>query len=343
MRCSILFHFDVPGGKWQTQIAIWSSSASFCSSTFHRTGAAGVRAAAVGVDGERGRVRVALAAEVLPPRADRVDRERAGVVRDANADHPLVGVDVVHAVGDRVPQLLVLEIVAANLDRPPARFVLSPHCLEIPDQLALLGVYGYHGLLRGERGACRLADMPKLRVAVRMILALPRLGVRVQPEPEPSQELPGRPVRDLMPGRLKRIGNVLQALRAPPQRRARIATRIRIDQRLKRPEQLRIRVRQPRTPCTRTTHPPRIQPRSVPQLHDPTPHSVLADPRRTHHRRDPAWPARPSLGRRPQPALALIQLRAQPCKTLRNLRFIDHALAIRHHTPTSCHSALNLS
>jgi transposase len=42
-----------------------------------------------------------------------------------------------------------------------------------------------------------------------------------------------------MPGRLKRIGNVLQALRAPPQRRARIATRIRIDQRLKRPEQLR--------------------------------------------------------------------------------------------------------
>jgi hypothetical protein len=173
-----------------------------------------------------------------------------------------------------------------------------------------------------------------------MILPLPRLGVRVQPKPKPSQELPRRPIRHLMSGRLKRTRDVLQALRAPPQPRHGIPTRIRIHQRLKRPEQLRIRVRQPRTTRPRPTNPPRIKPRPFPQLRDPTHHRVLTDPRRTHHRRDPAPPTRPSLRGRPQPALTLVQLRTQPPKTLGNLRFIDHALAIRHHHRTSCRNPL---
>jgi len=33
-RCSILFHFEVPGGKWQSEIASPVSLASFCSSVF---------------------------------------------------------------------------------------------------------------------------------------------------------------------------------------------------------------------------------------------------------------------------------------------------------------------
>jgi hypothetical protein len=36
-----------------------------------------------------------------------------------------------------VPQILVLEVVAADLDRPPSRLVLPPDSLEIPDQFAL--------------------------------------------------------------------------------------------------------------------------------------------------------------------------------------------------------------
>src|SRR4051794_28908361 len=34
-RCSILFHFDVPGGKWHTEIVSPVSSAKVCSSRFH--------------------------------------------------------------------------------------------------------------------------------------------------------------------------------------------------------------------------------------------------------------------------------------------------------------------
>lgn len=34
-RCSILFHFEVPGGKWQTVIATPVSVASAANSAFH--------------------------------------------------------------------------------------------------------------------------------------------------------------------------------------------------------------------------------------------------------------------------------------------------------------------
>ena len=34
-RCSILFHFDVPGGKWQTVISRPVSAASSASPAFH--------------------------------------------------------------------------------------------------------------------------------------------------------------------------------------------------------------------------------------------------------------------------------------------------------------------
>jgi hypothetical protein len=145
-----------------------------------------------------------------------------------------------------------------------------------------------------------------------------------------------------MPGLHKHPRDVLQALRAPPQRRARIPPRLRIHQRLKRLHQPRTGVRQPRTPCPRTTHPARLKPRPLPQLRDPTHHRVLTDPRRAHNRRDPTPPTRLSLRRRSQPTLTLVQLRTQPQITLSNPRLIDHALAIRHHNPTSCHNTTNL-
>src|SRR5450755_3949772 len=110
MRCSILFHFDVPGGKWQTRIEIASSLGELLQFGLPQVGAAGVAAAALSSDRQARRFGVALLAEVLPPRADRVDREGAGVVGDPDRHHPLVGFDVKHAVRDRVPQILVLEV-----------------------------------------------------------------------------------------------------------------------------------------------------------------------------------------------------------------------------------------
>ena len=92
--------------------------------------------------------------------------------------------------------------------------------------------------------------------------------VRVQTKPEPSQQRPRRPIRDLMPSRQQRASEPRQAIRGPPQRRLSIATRIRIHQRLTRPHQLRISLRLPRTPYTSATNPPRIEPRALPHLRD---------------------------------------------------------------------------
>jgi hypothetical protein len=53
-----------------------------------------------------------------------------------------------------VPQILVLEVVAADLDRPPP----------------LLGVYGDRRLAGSKRRPGGLVDMPKLRITIGMLL-----------------------------------------------------------------------------------------------------------------------------------------------------------------------------
>src|SRR5438309_1552247 len=136
---------------------------------------------------------------MLPPGTDRVDSELAGFVADPDRDHSLIGTEVIYAVGDRVPQLFVFEVVGAHL-HPPAR---------------------------------------------------------------------------------------------PPRRR---------------------RLRPPRPPRTSAPSPPRLGRLPRARLAQPTPDRVLRDPRRARDRSDPPPPARLRLARRPQPPLALVQLRANPSK-----------------------------
>src|SRR5664279_5479868 len=195
--------------------------------------AAGVAAATVRGDRQAARVGVALPAEVRPPRADRVDRERARVVRDTDRHESLVGLHVEHAEWDRVPEILVLEIVGADLHRPARRLILPPDSLVIAHQLSLFAVHADHRLARLKRRPSDLVDMPELLVTIRMILALPRLLVGMQPIAAALEQLPDRPITNLMAGPDQRARELLQALRGPPQWRHRIPTRIRIHQPLK--------------------------------------------------------------------------------------------------------------
>ena len=68
-------------------------------------------------------------------------------------------------------ELLVLEVVTADLDRPARGFKLAADRLEIADQLALLRVHADHRLTRRERRADRLGDVLKLRVTIGMLRA----------------------------------------------------------------------------------------------------------------------------------------------------------------------------
>ena len=71
---------------------------------------------------------------------------------DPDVDPSLVRSKVVDAVGDRVPEQLVHEVVRADLDRPTLRLKLWADSLEIPDELSLLGVDADDRLLRRDRG-----------------------------------------------------------------------------------------------------------------------------------------------------------------------------------------------
>ena len=131
-----------------------------------------VRAAAVGGDRQGRGVGEALAAEVLPPASDRVDRERGGVVVDPDLDPTLVVGEVVDPVGDRLAEFLVLEVVDADQLGLALRAPLPTAVLEIADQLLLLGIDRDRRLLGGDRRLDPLVDVAKLRVAVGVARAL---------------------------------------------------------------------------------------------------------------------------------------------------------------------------
>jgi len=102
MRCSILFHFDVPADNGRPRL----------SGRFRRrvVGAPTSRAAgvnhwspAVGGDHEALHPGIELPAYLFEPEANGVDGELPGIVIDPEADIAEVGADVVDPVGDDLP------------------------------------------------------------------------------------------------------------------------------------------------------------------------------------------------------------------------------------------------
>jgi hypothetical protein len=83
-RCSILFHFEVPGGRWQTVIVRPVEAGQCGEFGLPQPGAVAVGATTVGADQQPGGVRVQGLSDLPPPRGDGVDRERGGVVVGAD-------------------------------------------------------------------------------------------------------------------------------------------------------------------------------------------------------------------------------------------------------------------
>jgi hypothetical protein len=102
IRCSILFHLLVPGGRWQTVISSPVSRANRASSTFPKPGAVVVAAPAVGADQQSAGPAVGEAAFTQPPTTQRLNREAGGVVVDADAHPAAVAADVVDPVRNRI-------------------------------------------------------------------------------------------------------------------------------------------------------------------------------------------------------------------------------------------------
>ena len=178
IRCSILFHLLVPGGKWHTWTAIPSPAARSCKATFQSRHRLPLLPPPSAVIRSRSASRYRLAPHLAPPAADRLGREPRRVVVNAHADPALVASYFVDAVGDRLAQLLVHEVVDADLFGLAAGALLPSAVLEISDQLLLLGVNRDHRLAapleRLDRGVDVLElGIPVWVAAASLVLRLP--------------------------------------------------------------------------------------------------------------------------------------------------------------------------
>ena len=268
-----------------------------------------VRAAGISGDHQTGGVGVTRRPHGLPPRPDRRHREHGGVTVVADRHPSFVRTDVVDAVGDGLGHFGIGEVV--NLH--PLGFTLS---LEL---LATVGVVAHELLLlfrvdRNHRFAGLempdglTVEVPELAVTVRVLVALHRLGRRLQREPQHPKQLTHQRRRRVMTGIGQRPRQLPSRLRRPPQRRHRITTRPVIDHLVEHHQQIRIQVDLAFAATTGSPHPIRRDrpARQLSRTHDQRVpgqarrlrHPPLTTPPEHAHHRCPH-----------EPSLALIQQR----------------------------------
>jgi hypothetical protein len=118
--------------------------------------------------------RVAPLPQPVPPAANRLDRERRGVVVHANAHPPFVPREIVDAIGNHLAQPRIREVVPADLDRLAPRSPRPPCLGEGAHQLLLLGIHRDHGLVASLRPLHRRVEVAEL--AVQILEAVPCLA-----------------------------------------------------------------------------------------------------------------------------------------------------------------------
>src|SRR4051794_40940796 len=141
-----------------------------------------IAAAAIGGDGQPGGAGIAQTTNLLPPAADRLNRERRRVAAHANAHPAGIGCEIVDAIRHRPAEFLDQEVMHPDLLRVTLRTPVPTGVLEVSDQLFFLSVDRDHRLARRQCGPHALIEMIELRIAVWVALPLARLAVALQAE-----------------------------------------------------------------------------------------------------------------------------------------------------------------
>ena len=239
-----------------------------------RPGAVAVGAAGVSGDQQPPGAGVAGPAGRVPPAADRLHRERGGVVVGAHAHPAGVGGQVIDAVRDRLARARrIREVMIAHGYRAALRPVLAPAAGVVTDLLLLLGVHADHRVGGALMIAGLPADVAELRIPVRVPGALDDPRAALEAESLPPQQL-GHGIRAdpvALAGQLPR--EPPRRFRRPPQRRHRIAQLVRLDQGQQRRDQPRIQLSRPLAAPAR----PRARPSgSAPASSSPAPSDTVA-------------------------------------------------------------------
>ena len=135
---------------------------------------------------------------VPPPAANRRDRERTRVVIGPDIDDPGVAPDVVDAIRIRSRHVGRRKIMRAHR---PGLLCGTPWLAgigQVADELFLLRIDRDHRTSLAEASFHRGVDVPKLRVAVRMVAPLFRFPVALEAVLEAVQELRDRRVAALV-------------------------------------------------------------------------------------------------------------------------------------------------
>ena len=194
-----------------------------------RAGPVAVGAARVRGDQQPPGPRVLAAASGVPPAADRLHRERGGVMVGAHVHPARVRRHVIEPVGNGLACAVAREIMRADSRRLTPGPPLPARVLELPDQLLLLGVHADHRVAAVLVGPGLLADVAGLGVPVRVLVPLDGLGVALQAEPLRAQQVAHGIGADLMALAGQLIREIASRLGRPPQRRHRIALLVRLD------------------------------------------------------------------------------------------------------------------
>src|SRR6266496_3343333 len=290
---------------------------------------AAVGTASIGGDQQPGGVRVDGLADLLPPAADRLHRERPGIGVGADVHPAGVGRHVIDPVGDG-PAQLAPEVMHLHPFGLTARPPLLPAVLIVADQLLFLGVHADHRLPGGLELPHLLVDEPELPIPVRVLLSLHRLGVALQAVAIFFQQPPHRVRRHRMPRRCQLTSQLLRRLRRPPQRRLRITPGPGAHQPAQRRHQARIHLHRLGPPRPGPAD-PAIRLNALLQFPGAPAHRVRMNAGQLRHPLDPAPAQRPCLRSQQQPPLQLIQMRAHLRQHPREPVLIHHQLS---HTTT---------
>src|SRR5205814_10214416 len=149
---------------------------------FPGPGAAAVGAARVSGDQQPPGGRVDGPARVVPPAADRLHSEGGGGMVGADVHPAGVGGQVIDPVRDGLAQLVVGEVMVLDVHRITCGPPFTAAVVVVADQLLLLGVHADHRLPGTLMAFDLLIDVAELRVPVRDLVPLDRLGVALQAE-----------------------------------------------------------------------------------------------------------------------------------------------------------------
>src|ERR1035437_4863922 len=206
MRCSILFHLLVPGGKWPTETAISVSSAHLC---------AALTPAPVGHNQQLPRFRIRYRSHLTPPAAYRLHRKLRRIVIGSYAHPALIAGQIVDSIRSRLALLLIWEIMHSHLLRTAFELPFAAPILIIAHQFFLLGVDRNHRRSSLLKRLCLLIDMLKLRIPIRMTGPLPRFPIRLQAVALVLQNVRNRTGADRAPLEAQLFGQLRRALGRP--------------------------------------------------------------------------------------------------------------------------------